>query len=172
MRTRFRMVVLAVLTVLASGTLIAQGESGHARLSFMGLPRLRVARAIEGAKERLADPVCQQVLTDFHDGLGRTLLANLQDMNKRPLEFFDDLWFVDASEARPCQRRPALVAYTTPGSRVIYVCGSRFVHPIFRIDGPLVEFLIIHEFLHALGLGENPPKHEQITRQVAARCGR
>jgi hypothetical protein len=172
MRTRFRIVVSAVFAVVASTTVTAQGELGHTRLSFTGLSRLRVARAIEGAKQRLADPVCQEVLSDFRDGSGRTLLANLEAMNKSPLEFFDDVWFIDASAFQPCRRREGLVAYTSPGSRVIYVCGSRFVHPIFRLEGPLAELLIIHELLHALGLGENPPKAGQITEQVAKRCGR
>jgi hypothetical protein len=132
--------------------------------------RVYVARAIAGARQRLADPVCQQVLTDFRDGSGNTLLANLQAMQKGAVEFLDLIWFLDASELRPCQRRPDLVAYTSPGQRVIYVCGRRFVHPIFRLDGPLAELLILHEFLHALGLGENPPTGDQITRQIAKRC--
>lgn len=171
MQTCFRVVGSAVLTLPVSGTLVAQQEPTHSRLSFTGLSRFRVARIIEGAKQRLADPVCQQVLTDFRDSSGNTLLANLQAMQKGPLEFFQQIWFVDASEFRPCQRREELVAYTSPGQRVIYVCGSRFVHPIFRLDGPLAELLILHEFLRALGLGENPPTGKQITRQVAKRCG-
>jgi hypothetical protein len=31
--------------------------------------------------------------------------------------------------------------------------------------------MIIHEILHSLGLGENPPSSDEITKQVAARCG-
>jgi len=31
--------------------------------------------------------------------------------------------------------------------------------------------VVIHEMLHALGLGENPPTSEEITRQVVKRCG-
>jgi hypothetical protein len=32
--------------------------------------------------------------------------------------------------------------------------------------------MIIHEELHSLGLGENPPDSKEITQQVIARCGR
>jgi hypothetical protein len=31
--------------------------------------------------------------------------------------------------------------------------------------------LLIHELLHAIGLGENPPASEAITARVVARCG-
>jgi hypothetical protein len=131
-----------------------------------------VERAIDGAKRRLADPECQQVLTDFHDLAGNTLLANLIAKKRGPAEYLDELWFVDASDAGPCRQDQALVAYTSPGSRVIYVCGWRFVHPLFRLKDGLAEVLIIHEFLHSLGLGENPPSSHQITKQVARRCDR
>jgi hypothetical protein len=30
----------------------------------------------------------------------------------------------------------------------------------------------IHEILHTLGLGENPPSSREITKRVIARCGR
>jgi hypothetical protein len=32
------------------------------------------------------------------------------------------------------------------------------------------EALLIHEMLHSLGLGENPPTSHQITARVRARC--
>jgi hypothetical protein len=32
--------------------------------------------------------------------------------------------------------------------------------------------MVIHEMLHSLGLGENPPSSREITKQVTARCGR
>jgi hypothetical protein len=34
-----------------------------------------------------------------------------------------------------------------------------------------IEILLIHEFLHTLGLGENPPTSDAITQRVAVRCG-
>ncbi len=86
-------------------------------------------------------------------------------------EYLHEMWFLDASDATPCRRDEALVAYTSPGLRVIYVCGARFVS-LFRLTDRLAELLIIHEFLHSLGLGENPPTSDQITRQVVRRCGR
>jgi hypothetical protein len=33
------------------------------------------------------------------------------------------------------------------------------------------EAALIHEMLHTLGLGENPPRSRDITARVRARCG-
>jgi len=35
----------------------------------------------------------------------------------------------------------------------------------------VAEAVIIHETLHSLGLGENPPTSDEITRRVFSRCG-
>jgi TolB-like protein/DNA-binding winged helix-turn-helix (wHTH) protein/Tfp pilus assembly protein PilF len=58
-------------------------------------------------------------------------------------------------------------AFTTPGSRVIFVCGPQFM----RAFPTLAEEVVIHEVLHSLGLGENPPSSREITAQVRERCG-
>jgi hypothetical protein len=42
---------------------------------------------------------------------------------------------------------------------------------VARQDGVTVELVLIHELLHSLGLGENPPSSAEITRQVTKRCG-
>jgi hypothetical protein len=38
------------------------------------------------------------------------------------------------------------------------------------MDPAGVEMIVIHELLHVLGLGENPPTSEAITARVVARC--
>jgi len=173
MRVRFPVVLAAVTTLLGSGTILAKAEGPHPRLRFPTTHvRVLVDRAIDGAKRQLADPECQRVFTDFQDRNGNSLLANLLASGKTPQEYLDEMWFIDASDARPCQRGELLVAYTSPGHRVVYVCGSRFVHPIYRLNQRLAELLIIHEMLHSLGLGENPPTTHQITKQVVRRCNR
>ncbi len=51
------------------------------------------------------------------------------------------------------------------------VCKETFAR--VQADDPgLAANVVIHEMLHALGLGEDPPTSEEITRQVAKRCGR
>jgi len=39
-----------------------------------------------------------------------------------------------------------------------------------RSEPGVAESLVIHEVLHTLGLGENPPASVEITRRVEARC--
>ena len=51
------------------------------------------------------------------------------------------------------------------------VCGARFVETQFSDPG-FAAALVIHEELHVLGLGENPPSAREITARVVARCGR
>ena len=78
------------------------------------------------------------------------------------------LEFHDGSDRHPCSAS-GVAAFTTPGSRSVWVCTQRFVVADYTYPG-LAEYLIIHEALHSLGLEENPPSSEQITRRVAARC--
>ena len=39
-----------------------------------------------------------------------------------------------------------------------------------RDDPTWAEVVVIHEALHTLGLGENPPSSAEISIRVAARC--
>ena len=50
-----------------------------------------------------------------------------------------------------------------------YVNDHRFMGSVLVAKGG--EILLIHELLHSLGLGENPPTSAQITNTVMARCG-
>jgi hypothetical protein len=75
---------------------------------------------------------------------------------------------VDGSRLRPCLGTAAL-AFTTPGSRVVYLCGASFATKLE--DNPTEATLtMIHELLHSLGLGENPPSSEAVSRRVRERC--
>jgi hypothetical protein len=60
------------------------------------------------------------------------------------------------------------MAFTHPGAQVIRVCGRQFRDH----DSESATIIVIHEFLHTLGLGENPPTSQEITARVAARCAR
>jgi hypothetical protein len=50
------------------------------------------------------------------------------------------------------------------------VCGRVFREAASRQESR-AEIAVIHEALHTLGLGENPPDSLEITRRVAERCG-
>ena len=78
------------------------------------------------------------------------------------------LFFYDGSSQPRCASGDNLGG-TQPGSRVIYVCALQFFEADRR-DAFLTEAFIIHETLHSLGLGENPPASLEITRRVMQRC--
>jgi len=133
-----------------------------------GTERFAIERAIAGAVQRLDKAECQRILTDFTDPSRRTLAENLAELGKTPAEFMNELFWVDDRDTLCCQRRCAL-AFTAPGQRVIRVCGRRFAQ--VSLSRPIYgEAVFIHEMLHALGLGENPPRSSDITRQIIARC--
>jgi hypothetical protein len=50
------------------------------------------------------------------------------------------------------------------------VCKETFAR-VDAADPGFTANVVIHEMLDALGLGENPPTSEEITRQVVKRCG-
>jgi hypothetical protein len=62
-----------------------------------------------------------------------------------------------------------ILAFTRPGSRSIYLCGDQFSHAAF-INLEYAANILIHEGLHCLGLGEDPPSSKSITALVAADC--
>jgi hypothetical protein len=78
------------------------------------------------------------------------------------------LYFYDGANAPRCSG-PGVLAFTEPGSHVIYVC-NRWFREAFATNPSKVEAVIIHESLHTLGLGENPPRSQDITARVMERC--
>jgi hypothetical protein len=65
------------------------------------------------------------------------------------------------------QRNEAFVQ----GSRVVTICGREFAKE-WRERPHIAYATIIHEALHTLGLGENPPTAQVITQQVLRKCAR
>ena len=63
-----------------------------------------------------------------------------------------------------------MLATARPGRRVVTVC-RRFAR-IYQHDPRWGELVLIHEALHTLGLGEDPPSTSAISARVASRCGR
>ena len=77
--------------------------------------------------------------------------------------------FADGGEQQKgalCRVR-GVAAVTVPKGRVVYVCGSAFRD----MSVPHREHALIHEMLHSLGLGENPPSAREINAAVWRRCG-
>ena len=125
--------------------------------------------AVALALKKLADPRCQRIFTDFRDRSGRPLQKQLDSLGHDGAGFLRILRFANGVGLLPCQSRGVLAA-TTPLSHVIFLCGTQFFERQ-RLDPELGAALVIHESLHALGLGENPPASNEITMGVVARCG-
>ena len=131
---------------------------------------LAFRRAAAGARRRLSNPKCQKLFSEFKDASGRTLQEELDALGQTPASFMDWVLFADVRNERPC-RDANILALSEPGSRAIWICGEQFAHERQWGDAGLTEAVLIHEVLHALGLGENPPSSTFITMRVKARCG-
>jgi hypothetical protein len=130
---------------------------------------LSLEAALDGAQRRLERPFCQKLLTDFADASGRPLRHNLEALGQTPESYMRLVLWVDGSKTAPCRKGSATAA-TMPGSRVVWVCSRRLVAHA-RADRRGVEIVLIHEFLHTLGLEENPPSSAAINVRVNYRCG-
>ena len=127
--------------------------------------------SVSGAFHSLGDDRCQDLLTRFQDGDGRTLSSNLETLGATPQGYLRFVLFYDGSASPPCRAAGSkdVFAVTAPGSRVVLVCVSQF-RAAQRTRPYHGEAVVIHEMLHTLGLGENPPTTEEITRQVMGAC--
>jgi hypothetical protein len=129
-----------------------------------------VQRTLEGAFVRLGRTGCQQIFEEFHDGAGRPLQAALDDLGMTGQGYLGLVIFYDGSRHARCTIEGNL-AVAFIGMRIVYVCPEQFRRKAWRDPG-LAESIVIHEMLHSLGLGENPPSSQEITSRVTKRCGR
>ena len=135
------------------------------RHSLLGdrIPDLKRARG--GARERLGDPECLAVLTDFESVNGGRLDLVLRSTGRTAQEQIDLLDFESGLGRPGC--RGGQLAFTRIGSPVVSIC----LRPFTLLPPKEQEAVLIHEMLHSLGLGENPPESVAITAQVLKRCG-
>ena len=132
--------------------------------------RISLARAIEHAATKLEGARCREVFSDFRDRRGRTLQENLEATGLEGAAHLRGLTFASGRFHGDC-RYPNVLALATPGRPTIYICDQQFQQKE-RLDPGFTAALLIHEQLHALGLGENPPHSQEITARVISRCGR
>jgi hypothetical protein len=163
---RARRAATAVVA-LTLGTAVAGGGNDASNVRLVhNSERFAVVLALGGAARMLGDPECQALLDEFADASGRPLRAALHASRLDAPEYLEEVFFYDAP-AGLCQG--SALAVTVPGSRVVLVCGSRFVRQMER-SSLHAEAILIHETLHSLGLAENPPSSDYITERVRARC--
>jgi hypothetical protein len=75
----------------------------------------------------------------------------------------------EGSEQKVCSARGILAA-TQPGHGVVHIRAEQFRRTLQR-NPYEAENIIIHEMLHTLGLGENPPAPAEIGARIVSRCG-
>lgn len=139
------------------------------RVRLAGASRAAVMRALAGAAGRLDQPSCQAVLGDFEAAAGDQPARRLETLRLTASDFLNVIVFARGARQGRCAE-PGVLAVTTPGSRVVYVCEGRFAE-LAAGDPETAEATLIHEALHSLGVPENPPTSREITRRVLARCG-
>jgi hypothetical protein len=125
---------------------------------------------LDGARRRLAKPRCEAVLDAFAAESGGVLRDRLGESSQSAAGYLGLIIFYDGSKLPPCGKLEVL-AVTAPGSRVVYVCSEQF-RDAARANPLWVEATLIHEALHTLGLGENPPSSQEITSRVIRLCRR
>ena len=161
--------VVAMIVVL-----VMQGSAGEARMPSWPsvtishpVARRKVVAALDAAAVQLDAPRCRALLTEFSDRDGRPLATTLDRLRVDVSTYVTLVTFIDGSRDATCSG--STLAFTTPGSRVVRVCANSlasFSTP--RHDYVTAAF--IHEILHTLGLGENPPSSAEITARVLASC--
>lgn len=161
-------VLAAVLVALAAPAAALDPDLRRVRVRS-GEDATAVLAALQGAQRKLQDAGCQRLLEDFRDAEGRSLRENLAPFEMEPADYLTLLVFSDGGEQQRgalCRAR-GVAAVTVPKGRVVYVCGRSFRD----LDPPHREHALIHEMLHSLGLGENPPSPQEISAAVWRRCG-
>jgi hypothetical protein len=160
-----RACVVVFATCLAAGT--AQSASLEKALVLGGMTGRALAQARTRALGLLEKEECRKVFSDFRDAEGRTLQEKLDALGQTPAEYLGAVHFLNG-ELQPLCRRSTVQMTTSGKSRYVYVCPQFLQFQDRRPElGPMI---VIHEALHTLGLGENPPTPMEITQRVAERC--
>lgn len=163
----------AALFLAVLGPCSADAPASEGVPEFVGrvdpVVKAAVTRAFASALERLGRERCLHVFSEFNDGAGRSLAENLEALNLTATGQLTSIRVADGAHEKSCAY-PGVLAYTHPGASIIYVCGHRFAS-LARTNPRFAAALILHEQLHSLGLGENPPESQQITDSVLRGCG-
>lgn len=135
----------------------------------------RVAPLVRGplaqAAARLSTPGCASLLADLADvRTGRPLGETLARSGLNAGGWLRSLHVLPGDGRADCVPGRTL-AFTPVGSRVVWVCPLA-LERLRRSQRSLVANVLVHESLHSLGLGENPPSSEEISLLVESRCGR
>jgi hypothetical protein len=164
MRCAVGIAVLCLIAGASASALEDQTDAEALTLRLTFPDRVAIRLGLQVALETLNQPGCSAIYEEFRLPDGCTPRCELDRRRIGPQELLKTLVFADGSGDRVCSNGRALLT-TTPGSLLIHVCPG-----FARLQSRLRASLIIHESLHALGLGENPPSSKEITNRVEHRC--
>jgi hypothetical protein len=166
---------LLVTSIAAPAALQAGPRGFEAPKPLRSYEAAAVERALEGAARRLESLECQTLLTHFTDRSGRPLTEKLATWGMSAAEYVRQLPFRDGSTVPLCGKKSVRLT-AVQGTLPVFVCpgGTGQLNSPFsqvQAENPsLAEAMVIHEMLHTLGLGENPPTTFEITEKVRERC--
>jgi hypothetical protein len=123
----------------------------------------KLRHAMDRASELLEEESCESLVDEFTDRHGRPLRDQLVRLGVSVTDYLELIVFREGAA------RGDAIAYTSPGSRVVFVHGPSVERAALNNPSHLVA-TVIHEMLHTLGLGENPPTSSDITARILARC--
>jgi hypothetical protein len=169
MRTFFVLGVFFTILLAGARPLSAAEEWPRVTIGHSG-PRKAVLASLDSAMRWLEDGRCQTLLSEFRDERGRPLAERLGQLGMSCENYFRVILFRDGSFPN-CGSAAKILAFTAPGSRVVFIC-ARYFERTWRDRPELATAVVIHEALHTLGLGENPPSSRSITERVLAVCAR
>ncbi|MFN7986349.1 MAG: hypothetical protein U0529_02690 [Thermoanaerobaculia bacterium] len=162
-------VVLAATTVLAPPAFGVHEGRAVALAVDSGLGPV-FPDVVAEAADRLGRPPCSFLLREFADrATGRPLAETLAATGLTAAEYLRSIRFQSGLGRSVCGQ-PGMLAYTSPGSRAVVVCPHELMG--FRTrEGTSTVAVVLHEALHSLGLGEDPPSSKEITAAVVSLCG-
>lgn len=156
--------IVALVALVASAIASGQERPRPLPLRVQGA----VERSVALALEKLEDARCQGIYGDFEDDEGRTLRENLDLLGLTATQHLRRLRWVDGTGHPLCQD-PTIFFVARVDDPYVRVCPRQF--SAFATRQPTkAAGIVVHEQLHTLGLGEDPPSSEAISRQVFYRC--
>lgn len=171
LRDVLRAAVVLALTVTSTRAALAAHRGEDVSLAIdPGLGPV-FASVVAEAADRLESEPCRLVLRDFASRTtGRPLSEALDLTGLTPAQYVRSIRFRSGRGLSLCAG-PGMLAYTSPGSRAVVVCPGPLAG--FRTgEGVSSIVVVLHEALHSLGLGEDPPSSKEITAAVRNRCGK
>jgi hypothetical protein len=159
--------LLALAAAIGSGRVQAQDRVFAVHIAHRATART-LTRVLEGAAERLERPRCDRLFDAFQDAEGRPLRESLERAGVSGAAYLSLLVFYDGSREPRCETDGTLAA-TQVGSRIVWICPESFRRLAWKHPAT-AEAIVIHEALHSLGLGENPPSSSEITARVSSAC--